>query len=241
MSVVAIQWVALAACLLGAAIRIPDVVRGRGRVVFAALVLLSVAVGLSLEPIYLAVDQLLGGVNLANLMIRLCLYAVFVLLGVRMVAAFKAPRARKFVVGPLGIAVLAVTVGATVYFFVQSDLPYSDTGLTAFADQEAVERYSEAGRLYPGYVAACLVGPALASAVNRHTRSLHRLAGAFLALGFGMVTVFAALQLFNVDLGAGAIVLPFSAILCVVLGLCLIWFSKRRAARSGGRSNLLAQ
>jgi hypothetical protein len=241
MSAVTIQWVALAACLLGAVIRLPDVVRGRGRVVFTALVLLSLAVGLSLEPIYLAVDRLLGGVNLANLTIRLCLYAVFVLLGVRMVAAFGAPRARKLIVGPLGIVVLAATVAATVYFFVQSDLPYSDTGLNAFYDQEPVQHYADVGRLYPGYMAACLVGPSLAAVVNGHARFLHRLAGAFLALGFGTVTVFAVLQLFDVDLAAGTIILPFGAILCVVVGLCLIWFSKRRAARNGGRSNLLAQ
>ncbi|WP_026549683.1 hypothetical protein [Arthrobacter sp. Br18] len=241
MSVVALQWVALAACLLGAATRLPDIHRGRGRGVFTALVLLSVAVGLSLRPIYLAVDQLLGGVNLANLVIRMALYAVFVLLGLRMVAAFDAPRARKFILGPLGIAVLVATVGATVYFFVQSDLSYSSTGLGAFEDQEAVQHYSEVGRLYPGYVAACLVGPSLASVVNSGARFLHRLAGAFLALGFGTVTLFAALRLLGVELAAWNIILPFSAILCVVLGLCLIWLSRRRAAHSGGRSNLLAQ
>ena len=75
-----IQWLALALCVIFAATRLPDALRGKGRSIFAVLVLLCVAVGLSLAPIYLFVDGLLGGANIANLLIRFSLYAIMLLL-----------------------------------------------------------------------------------------------------------------------------------------------------------------
>jgi hypothetical protein len=224
-----IQWAALLLCIVGAVLRIPGVRAGRGRMVFAALVLLSVAVGLSLPPIYLAVDRVLGGGNAANLLVRLSLYAVFVLLGLRMAAAFGAARARSLIVGPVGILALLLTVGATLVLFVLSDLPRSSPGLAAYAGQETVEQYAGVGRLYPAYVAACLVWPALAAARCGGSRPIYRVACSMLAAGFALVVCFAGLRLFDgIPLGVFEILMPFAAILLVVLGLTLIWFSRRR-------------
>lgn len=240
MTALIIQWVALGACVVGAAVRIPGLRQRRGRTVFAALVLLTFAVGLSIDPIYEAVDGLLGGVNLANLLLRLALYAVFVLLGLRMAAAFHSPLARRLVVGPLGLAILVLTVVATVYFFVASELPVTSTGLRSFDDQRTVQQYASIGRLYPGYVAACLIIPAVASALDREARTIHRVACAFLACSFSVVVVFVLLRLTPVNLMMWEVILPFTAIVLMVVGLCLVWLSHTLVRRRGARKNKLA-
>jgi hypothetical protein len=233
-----IQWAALLLCILGALLRMPGVRQGRGRMIFAALVLMTVAVALSLPPIYLPVDGVLGGWNAANLIIRLSLYAVVVLLGLRMAAAFNAERVRALIVGPVGVSVLLFAVAATVVLFALSDLPESSTGLARYHGQQTVERYADIGRLYPGYVSACLVWPAAAGALRSGSLPAYRLACSLLAAGFFLVVGFAVLELVEgLDLGVFELVLPFGAILLVVSGLTLIWFSRLRG-RSRQRNAL---
>ncbi|MBG6225136.1 hypothetical protein IWX63_001701 [Arthrobacter sp. CAN_A2] len=235
-----IQWVALGLCAAGAAVRIPGLRDRRGGTIFLALVLLTLAVGLSIDPIYLAVDAALGGVNIANLLLRLALYAVFVLLGIRMAAAFGSTLARRLIIGPFGLAIVGLSVAATLYFFVSSELEGSSTALLAFADQDTVQQYAAVGRLYPGWVAACLVIPAAAAAFDRQGRIIHRVACALLACGFALVVVFVLLRLTTLDLMYWDIVLPFSAILLTVLGLCLIWVSRAVGRKSAASANKLA-
>ncbi len=235
----AIQWLALALCVIFACVRLPDAMRGRGRSVFAVLVLFCVAVALSLSPIYLFVDSLLGGTNIANLLIRFTLYAIMLLLGGRIAAAFGSRRALTLIRGPVGLAVLGLTVVATVTLFVVSDLPESSTGLRAYADQSTVHWYSHLGRIYPSYVGACLLGPSIAGVRDTSARSLHRIAAALLALGFVMALGHTALKFTGIRTGAADLILPFGAIVLVTTGLTMIWLSRRRA--TGRRSaNFLA-
>ncbi|WP_394250871.1 hypothetical protein [Arthrobacter pityocampae] len=235
-----IQWAAFGLCAAGAAVRVPGLREGRGRTMFMALVLLTLAVGLSLDPIYLAVDAVLGGVNVANLLLRLALYAVFLLFGIRMAAAFDSARARRLIVGPFGLSIVALTVAATLYFFVSSELGGSSTGLRAFDDQDTVRQYGAVGRLYPGYVAACLVVPAALAVFDRHARPIHRFACALVACGYALVVVFVLLRLTPLPPTSWDILLPFSAILLTVLGLCLIWVSRVTARKSSSSPNKLA-
>ena len=234
-----IQWLALALCVIFAATRLPDAMRGKGRSIFAVLVLLCVAVSLSLSPIYLFVDGLLGGANLANLLIRFSLYAIMLLLGLRGAVAFSSERALRLIKGPLGTAVLGLTVLATVILFGLSDLPESSTGLRAYADQPTVHWYSHLGRIYPAYVGACLLGPAIASARDTSARGLHRVAAAFMAGGFAMVLAHTVLKFTGVRTGAADLILPFGAIVLVTTGLTMIWLSRRRAVRDRS-ANFLA-
>lgn len=233
-----IQWAALVLCAIAAAVRIPGALRGRGRTMCAALLLLTLAVGLSIAPVYNPVDAVLGGVNGANLLLRMTLYAVFVLLGVRVAAAFASPLAHRLVVGPFGLAVLGLTVAATLYFFGASELPFSSVGLGAFDDQATVQEYAAVGRLYPGYVAACLVLPTALSMLDRRSRPSHRVAGALLSSSFLLVVVFVVLRLTSLELLDWNVILPFSAIVLLVLGLGLIWLShmlaRRRSVRDTG-------
>ncbi|MHA7154517.1 hypothetical protein [Arthrobacter sp. TMN-50] len=232
MSEQVIQWTVLASCIGFALLRLPDAVRGRGRGVFVALVLLVVAVGLSLPQIYLPVDGFLGGINIANLIIRLSLFAIVVLLGIRIAAAFRSRRTRSLIVGPVGVAVLGLFVLGTVALFVVSDLPESSTGLQAYYGQGTVQYYAEAGRLYPGYVAACLILPAVKGVADPTGRLAHRGASALLAIGFLAVTYFAVARLAVGDLGIWEVILPFGAILLVTTGLTIIWATRRRTERS---------
>jgi hypothetical protein len=234
-----IQWAALLLCVLGALLRVPGVRRGRGRMIFAALVLMAIAVALSLPPIYLPVDGVLGGWNAANLVIRLSLYAVVVLLGLRMAAAFDSERVRALIIGPVGISVLLLAVAATLVLFALSDVSESSTGLARYHGQQTVERYADIGRLYPGYVSACLVVPAAVGSLRSGSRPAYRVACSLLAVGFFSVACFAVLELFHgLDLGVFELVLPFGAILLVVSGLTLIWCSRRRGGAR--QSNPLA-
>ncbi|KNC17715.1 hypothetical protein AC792_13850 [Arthrobacter sp. RIT-PI-e] len=240
MNATTLQWVALVACAGGVALRVPGAVRGRGRLIFSALVLVTVAVALSLEPVYELVDGVLGGANAANLVLRLTLYAAFLLLGVRVAAALGSSPARRLISGSAGLVILGGAVAATVYFFLASDLPFSSTGLRAFDEQRTVRHYASLGRIYPGYVAACLVVPSVASVLDPHARVVHRIASACLAAGFFLVVLFVVLRLLPLELGTWDIVLPFSAILLTVLGLCLIWLQHAFNRRDGTRSNPLA-
>lgn len=237
---VVIQWLALGLCLIFAAARLPDALRGRGRSVFAVLVLLCVAVALSLPPIYLTVDGLLGGTNLANLLIRLSLYAIVLLLGVRGAAAFGSTRALRLIRGPVGMTALTVTVVATLMLFALSDLPESSTGLRAYADQASVQWYAHVGRLYPAFIGACLIGSAVARARDSAAPGLHRSAAASLATGFAMVIAQAVLKLTGLRTGAADLILPFGAIVLVTTGLALIRLSRRRAPGEK-TSNFLAE
>ncbi len=234
-----IQWLVLASCIVFALLRLPDAIRGRGRSVFAAMVLLVVAVGLSLPQIYLPVDGLLGGVNIANLVIRFSLFAIFVLLGIRIAGAFRSPRTRWLIVGPLGLTVLGAVGLVTIVLFALSDLPESSTGLFAYGDQDTVRLYAEVGRLYPGYVAACLVLPAWKGLLDPAGGLAYRSASALLAVGFSAVVVFAVLCLLaGAHLGAWEIILPFGSILLVVSGLTVIWASRRRTELTPPGNNL---
>lgn len=235
----ATQWLALALCVIFAAIRLPEAIRGRGRSVFAVLVLLCVAVALSLSPIYLFVDGILGGTNIANLFIKFCLYTIVLLLGIRCAVAFGSERARRSIGGPLGMAALTITVLVTLVLFVLSDLPESSTALNAYDDQYTVLRYADIGRAYPAYVAACLLRPAFASACDGRNRTFHRVAAAMIGTGFLKVLLLTVLLLFPLDIGAASLIMPFGAIVLVTTGLTMIWLSRRRA--TGRRSaNFLA-
>jgi len=226
----AIQVSAFALSSLFALFRLPDAIRGRNRSIFFCMVLIAVSTGLSLPLFYEFVDPLLGGMNLANLLLRNSLYGVFVILGVRGAAAFGAERARRLIVGPAGLLVLGITVVLTAGFFAASDIPVTSTGLYDYGDQVTVNVYGMLGRLYPAYVAACVCVPALAAAGNGRYRMPHRVGSGLFGTGLGVVVVFTALTLVA-DIGVFMLILPFSAVILVVMGLAVMWVSHRLSLR----------
>jgi hypothetical protein len=234
MSAQAIQWAALGLCIVCALLRLSDAIRGRGRMIFSAFVLMSIAVGLSLPAIYLPADAALGGRNLANLALRLLLFAVFLLLGVRMAAAFGSPRARRLITGPVGMAALGAAAALTIYFFAVADLTVSSTGLVAHRTEAEVRWYMDVGRSYPAFVAACLVTPALRTAMEPATRPMHRAASVLVGVGFLLVLIHTVIKFVAgpSSIAPWGVLTSFSAVLLVATGLALIWLSRQRAMRS---------
>ncbi len=233
----AVQVSAFVLSSLFALFRLPDAVRGRNRSIFFCMVLIAVATGLSLPVFYEFIYPLLGGMNLANLLLRYSLYGVFVILGLRGAAAFGAEWSRRLIVGPVGLVVLGVIAVLTAGFFAASDIPETSTGLLDYGDQVTVEVYGMLGRLYPAYVAACVCAPALAAARNPRYRTPHRLGSGLFGTGLAVVVAFTAMALV-MDLGVFMVLLPFSAVILVVSGLAVMWISNRLQLRRPKRSPL---
>lgn len=234
------QWITLGLCVFFVLLRAPEAIRGTGRTVFIALVLLSVAVAMSLPAIYPAVDSVFGGQNIAHLLGRFSLYSIVLLLGTRTAAAFRAQRARWLIAGPIGIAAFCAALILTATFFILSELPTSSTGLLAYGDQQTVQWYADIGRFYPGYVATCLIAPSIRGVLDPTGKPLHRVASALLAVGYVLIATFAVLRwAVGPALGVWEVFLPFSAIVLVVTGLTVVWFARRRT-EAAERGNPLA-
>ena len=68
---------------------------------------MTLAILLSIDAPYVAVDQVLGGMNIANLLLRFVIFAAIFFLGLRMARGFSADDALRLITGPVGIAVAA--------------------------------------------------------------------------------------------------------------------------------------
>lgn len=226
-----LQWAAFGITVFFALLRLPGAVRGENRGMFTALVLMSLAMALSIPFFYLSLDSLLGGVNVANLVIRFSLFAIFLILGLKLAAAFNAPRARRLIGGPVGLCALAAAGVLVVVFFCLSDLPESSTGLQAYWGQATVDCYGDSSRLYQAYVGGCLAPALFLCAVDNRRRTDIRISAGLMSLGLSAVVVHSVLSvaLVGVDIGIWDQVLPYGAVIVVVLGLSLMWNSRRIA------------
>lgn len=219
-----LQWSALIVCLTCTIWRAPSLLKGRNRGLSWAFVLATVSVALSLPTIYLPVDAVLGGINLANVVLRLSMLGVFVLLTSKVAAAYNSLLAQKLIRGPLGVAVLVASAVGLCVSYVLADVDGSSTGLVAFNDQPALAAYQWFGIAYIGYAAACAV-VATAKATFSRRPAYDRIAAFFLLVGFSLVCVTVPLRFpFWVNWKAVDI-MSFTAILFVALGLVLVWLS----------------
>ena len=219
-----LQWVALAVCLGCTIWRFPTMMRGRNRGLFWAFAMMSVSIGLSIPAIYLPVDGVLGGVNLANVVLRLSLFAVFFLLASKVSAAYNSGIGRTLIRGPLGIAVLvACSVGIWITYFV-SELHGSSAGLVGFFDQTSVNVYMWFGKVYLAYAAATLVVPTWRAAFSGRP-AMDRAAALSMCAGFILVCSTAVVQMTPWHQLAIMTDLSFASILLVAAGLILVWVS----------------
>ncbi len=234
--IAALQWTTLGVCCVVTLARVPSVLRGENRSLFAIFALMTLAILLSIEAPYGAVDQALGGVNIANLVLRFIIFAGIFFLGVRLARGFSADDALQLITGRVGIAVAVAASAAVVAVFLMMDTAGSSAGLVALSakdDRNAtlVEYYGAAGRLYPAFITVALF-PAMVRTLRSGLPVLVRSSAALLALGTVAISLSLLSPVIPPSLGYMRFVLNYSAVLCIVLGLSLIWWAKTLAKRA---------
>lgn len=220
-------------CLVLAALRVPAALKGQNRATLATFLLISVVLALAIPTIYLPVDQILGGINIANLISRLTLNVVFVLVGLRVADALGCRHVRNIITGTWGRRVFIGTSLAIIATFWAADVPVSSMGLNAYADQPWVELYRLASRTYPAFIAILLVPWTFRAARYESALPVLRAASALFAGGFALVSILPALLLadmwINVELVVDVAV--YTALILVALGPTITWASKRHYAK----------
>jgi hypothetical protein len=231
-----LQWTTLAVCVIVAIARIPSALRGQNRSVFFVYALMTLVILLSIEAPYMAVDQALGGTNLANLLLRFLIFAAIFLLGLGIARGFGAEGAPRRITGPIGMVTLGTASLVVVVVFLMMDTAGSSTGLVGLATKNAhhadlVEYYGAAGRLYPAYVMLALLPAMLRTAASR-LPGLLRLSAGLMVVGTVAITLSLLSPVIPPSLGILRFIFNYTAVLCLILGLALIWLGKARASRT---------
>ncbi|MFE4541364.1 hypothetical protein [Arthrobacter sp. NPDC056727] len=233
-----LQWTTLVAAGAATLSRIPNLVRRKNRSIFYALALLTLAILLSIRGPYLAIDAVLGGTNLANLLLRFIIFGAIFFLALRIAAGFGDSRGIQLIRGSIGTSVLALISVVMLVCFAFMDTAGSAvgmSGLEARSGQNAVllEYYAAAGRAYPAYVCLAIL-PGMLRAVRSSLPALLRVSAALLALGSIAIPLSLLFPVIPSALGFLRFVINYTAILCFVGGLALIWVASGRAGRKGG-------
>lgn len=231
-----LQWSTLAVCGLVAMARIPSALRGENRTLFWIFALMTLAILLSIEAPYVAIDRALGGFNLANLILRFVIFAAILCVGIRVTRGFGATGGYRLLTGRTGMAVLAVISLAVVGVFLMMDSAGSSSGLAQISarggtDAVLVEYYGAAGRAYPAYVSLVLL-PAMVRAVRSSLPLPIRSAAFLLAVGAVAIALTLFFPVIPPSWGPAEFVINYTAILCFVVGLALIWAARVRYGRS---------
>lgn len=233
-----LQWTTLVICGVIALARIPSTLRGENRSLFGIFAMMTLAILLSIKEPYLVVDSVLGGTNLANLLLRFVIFAAMFFLGVRVSRGFGADKAYRLITGRAGILVLLAVSAVMVALFFSMDTAGSSAGLSAISGKDArhfalVEYYGAAGRAYPAYVALALV-PAMVRAVQDRLPILVRVAAALLAAGGVAVALTLLFPVIPPSLGQIEFLINYTAVLCFVIGMALIWAARVVNGRTAG-------
>ena len=225
-----LPWLTLCVCVAMTAVRVPSAIRGQNRTMFLLFALLSADILLSIREPYLAIDAVLGGFNLANLLLRFMLYGTFLLLGAKTAAAFGSPAGLRAILGPAGITVLLLVAVLTAWIFFSMDTRGSSAGLSGLGREPGLESYAALGRLYPGYVAACLL-PGIWQAIRGAGPALLRFASGTLFLGLCLLLLSQGFPLIPESASWLRPAINYSAALACALGMGGIWLSKSLARR----------
>ena len=235
-----LQWTTLAVCAIVAIARLPSALRGENRSIFGVFVLATVAVLLSIDVSYRTIDAWLGSQNYANLILRFVIYGTVLLAGYRIAKAFDASKSIRLITGPAGRAVLTIVGVATVVFFLLADTAGSATGLGMLPSRSPenallIEWYAAAGRLYPAFVAACIL-PATYLAISQRLPRGVRTGALLLTVAFAAMAAGAFYPLIPREVGYLKAIINYTSMLCLALGLALVWMSSLRAKRLSSRS-----
>ena len=228
----------LAVCAVITVLRIPAALRGENRSLFGIFLLATVAMVLSIQASYNAIDHLLGSQNYANLILRFVIYGTVLLAGYKIAKGFENKRSLRLLLGPVGLTALALICLATAVPFLLANTAGTSVGLATLPDQsehnhQLIALYTLAGRLYPAYVAACLL-PATIHALRSRLPGLVRGGAALLTLGSIAMVVMPFSDLVPRGLTFLQYYISSAAVMGLVLGLALIWLGRLSARRSVG-------
>jgi hypothetical protein len=235
-----LQWVTCAIVTALVLTRLPAFLRGRNRLMFWLMTLLDLVILLSIEGPYLLVDRLLGGHNMANLLLRFIIFGFCLLLSVRVARAFSGFRAERVLLGPIGLGLLGVASLVLVASFVLAGLTTSSVGFFTPDLQFWPAVYGTVGRLYPTFT-GLVVLPVLAGTVRRRGPATLRTAAGLLALGYVALALSNIITVLPKEALWLSQTINYGTILLLCAGLTLIWASSlaaRLSRRTVARSNV---
>jgi hypothetical protein len=234
-----LQWITLILCAAVAVARIPSALQGRNRSLFLIFLLATAAAILSMEQFYVPVDRAMGGMNIANVLLRLIIFATIHLIALRVSKAFADDGAYRLISGPAGLTVLGVFAAALAGIFAMMDPAASSLGLADVGDGSArnaalLPFYWAAARGYPAYVALALL-PCLVRTVNSSLAGLVRTGAALMAAGSAATAAGFLLEFSGPSLDLLRSAVNNAAVVFFVLGLAAVWLARVRATRPGIR------
>lgn len=240
-----LQWSTLTVCGVAALARIPSTVRGENRSLFYIFILATLAILLSIDGPYVAIDSVLGGTNVTNLILRFVIFAVIFFIGLRFVEAFGAQECRRLLVGLPGVLVFGLVAAVMVAFFAMMDSSGSSAGLVAVSkrssqDAQLVEYYGAAGRAYPAYLSLVLL-PAMLRVVASGLPVLVRAGALLLAVGGISIVLSLLFPFIPAQLSSLRFIINYGAALCIVLGLAAFWVGRIQAAHTATRGSSTAK
>jgi hypothetical protein len=233
-----LQWTTLIVSGAATLSRIPNLVRRKNGSMFYILGLMTLATLLSIKGPYLAFDGLLGGTNIANLLLRFIILGAIYFLGIRIAAGFGDERGLRLVRGRAGMLAFGLVSIALLVSFILMDTAGSSVGMGTVDDRNEwnaviLEYYAAAGRAYPAYVCLVLL-PGTVRAFRSSLPAVLRASALLLAVGSAAIAISVLFPLIPPAVGYLKFVINYTAILCFVVGLVLIWVASGRAGRRQG-------
>ncbi|OIH82824.1 hypothetical protein BLJ79_17905 [Arthrobacter sp. UCD-GKA] len=213
-----------------AVIRAPGALREAARVrMWLAHVVMALVLWLSVAVVYLSVDALLGGRNIANLLSHVGFLVIFWLGGAEVALGLGRRDLHRLLHGTVGAMVLGAGAAAMTATFIAAAPAYSAMGLNPFRDDPLIVLYKVLSYLYPGFVAAVLARPMLRASVE--SPGLLGSAKRFMAIGFMLVPLVPVAHLGELlDPGYAMVVdlVLYPAIILVATGVTLAFVARRQ-------------
>jgi hypothetical protein len=144
--------------------------------------------------------------------------------------------------------VLFLVSVATVTLFLLADTAGSVTGLTTLPGRsprnaQLIESYAAAGRFYPSYIAACIL-PGTFLAIGTNLPMALRLGALLLTVAFAGLVLGSFFPLIPKPLGFLESFINYISVLCLAVGLVLVWIAslvaRRRTRNKSELSGMLA-
>ncbi|MDV2982488.1 UNVERIFIED_CONTAM: hypothetical protein Q9R71_35465 [Actinomycetes bacterium ARC8] len=216
--------------------RLPSLRKGKGQNwLWLAHLGMATVLYLAVEPVYIWIDSLLGGRNIANLISHIFIALVFYG-GCSQIALSIAREDVRQTIQKVSVVTLPACILAMSLIHFLSDLPYSSMGLNPFRDSSLVLIGKLAMYVYPSIISSLLVQPLLRAAAQTYDKWQYR-SKRLLGAGFFLVMLSPLghiAELAYRGFGWLTDILIYPAILLVLLGLSINFLAKRcsRSPRS---------